>query len=131
MNSKNILLVEDNESDALVAKKALEKADCGYNCIHVVSFSDADKVLQKEHIDVILLDLFLPDSRGEKTFLNMYKKYPKIPILVLTACEDETMAFDALGEGILNYLMKDKMKSQLLVEAIENTISKFNLLKDL
>lgn len=127
-----ILLVEDNPGDArLVAEALKESGEQQYELIHVERFQDAVDKLKAGDFHLILLDLTLPDSQGVNTFSRMRSLFPKVPIVVLTGYDDESMAFDALQEGIEIYLIKDKVDSNLLMQALDYAIKKNNLLSDM
>jgi DNA-binding NarL/FixJ family response regulator len=82
-------------------------------------------------MQIVLLDLSLPDSKGAATFKTAHRQFPAIPILVLTGNEDETMAFAALAEGVNNYIMKDRVSPGFLWEAIKNTLEKKRMIEQL
>jgi CheY-like chemotaxis protein len=127
-----ILLVEDNPGDARLVMESLKDTDvCRFELTHVEKFSEAVDTLKKEEYQLILLDLTLPDSNGVETFEKMHREFPKIPIVVLTGYEDETVAFDALQEGIEIYLIKGKVDGELLTQALDYAIKKNQVLSDL
>lgn len=127
-----ILLVEDNPGDARLVVEALkDSGEKHYEMSHVERFQDAVNKLNEEKFNLILLDLTLPDSQGVNTFSRMHTLFPKIPIVVLTGFDDETMAFDALQEGIEIYLIKDKVDSKLLMQALDYAIKKNKMISDL
>lgn len=129
--SLKILLVEDNPGDALLFKKALEKSPFPYELTHCERLSQALEILRKAPVQIVLLDLSLPDSKGAATFKTTHRQFPGVPILVLTGNEDETMAFDALAEGVNNYIMKDRVSPGFLWEAIRNTLEKKRMIEQL
>jgi PAS domain S-box-containing protein len=75
-------------------------------------------------IDLVLLDLSLPDSAGLDTFLNLFNRAPEVPIVVLTALEDETLALTALRDGAQDYLIKNELNARGLVRAIRYAIER-------
>lgn len=120
-----MLLVEDNPGDARLVKEALKNANSiEFDLTHVVRFKEAEDILNKTKFDLILLDLSLPDSSGVETFKKMHSLFPKIPIVVLTGYEDESVAFDALQTGIEMYLIKGKIQPKLLTEALDYAVEK-------
>ncbi len=127
-----ILLVEDNPGDARLVEEALkESGEQNYELAHVDRFQKAVDTLKELPFQLILLDLTLPDSQGVETFSRMRALYPKIPIVVLTGYDDESMAFDALQGGIEIYLIKDKVDSNLLMQALDYAIKKNKLLSEM
>ena len=63
---------------------------------------------------LVLLDLSLPDSHGLETFAKVYAHSPKVPIIVLTGNDDQTVALSAVKAGAQDYLVKGKLDRELL-----------------
>ena len=80
----------------------------------VSSLSKALVLLEKEPFDVILLDLALPDSAGIATFSQICVRVPEVPIVVVSALENNTHAFEVLREGAQDYLIKGEVDVKLL-----------------
>jgi len=128
----HILLVEDNPGDILLLQEALaDISTLKYVLLQVSRLDDALQRLEHERIDVILLDLNLPDSRGADTFLNLHIRYAHIPIIVLTSLADETLALRVVGEGGQDYLIKGEIDGPLLVRAIRYGIERHRLQRQL
>ena len=114
-----VLLVDDDSSQstlitALLARErryrfAVETAD---------RLSAAQKRLETGGLDVILLDLGLPDSQGIQTIRTVRECAQRIPIIVLTGWDDEEMALDTLQNGAQDYLVKSAVDQALLVRSI-------------
>ena len=95
-----ILLIEDNPGDARLIRELLAEAnDVLFDIEWANQLSKGLDHLSAESFDAILLDLSLPDSFGIDTLLNVKKQAPKIPILILTGLDDESIALKALREG--------------------------------
>jgi signal transduction histidine kinase len=86
--------------------------------------STALKRLAKGAVDVILLDLWLPDSQGLDTFAKTHEQVRNVPIVVLTDPEDEFMGIQAMRAGGQDYLAKGQMDSNLLVRTMRNAIQR-------
>src|ERR1700735_767377 len=106
--SQRILLIQN---DAISAKEILEalahSTDPSFQVNWVRRCSDGLERL--EDIDAILLELYLPDSRGIETFDRVYGAAPKIPILVLIDSKDEKTAKLAVQCGAQDYLFKTRL----------------------
>jgi DNA-binding response OmpR family regulator len=118
-----ILLVEDNPGDARSILEMLNENDNPHYDIYQTSrLDDGIKILVKDHFDLILLDLCLPDSEGMDTFNIMKYNAPDLPIIVLTGLKEDIFAVSAVGRGAKDYLVKDEINSKLLENSIENAM---------
>ncbi|MGA1841122.1 MAG: PAS domain S-box protein [bacterium] len=82
------------------------------------------ELLAAESFDIVLLDLFLPDSFGFETFTRIRSQVPSVPIIILSGLEDELMAIKAVQEGAQDYLFKTEVSTNLLVRAIRYGIER-------
>ncbi len=124
----NLLLVEDNPGDARLIKEMLfESGNDRFFLKHFDAMQPAIDYLNDNDIDVILLDLSLPDSHGLDTFETVFSAQPKIPIIVLTGLEDHRTAIETVQKGAQDYLVKGKVEGGLLIRAIEYAIERQKL----
>jgi two-component system cell cycle response regulator len=72
--------------------------------IHATSLQDALEFLSEANFDIILLDLSLPDSQGFATLSAIYGRAAHIPIIVLSAQDDQDMALHVIREGAQDFL---------------------------
>ncbi len=120
-----ILLVEDDADDVWIMRNLLgDRWDGPYDLIHVELLSDALRRCARGGVDVILLDLNLPDSRGLETFLVMQARCGGIPIVVLTGLDDESTAITCAQAGAEDYLVKGQVNDNLLVRSIRYAIER-------
>jgi signal transduction histidine kinase len=120
-----VLLIEDNEDDAyLIREMLLEKKDAGIDLEWADCLGKGLPQLVPGQIDVVLLDLSLPDSRGLETFDRVHAHAPDIPIIVLTGLDDEAMAGHAVRKGAQDYLVKGRLDSYLLSRAIRYAVER-------
>lgn len=125
----NVLLIEDNPGDARLMRELLAEAnDNVFNLEYAEWLSAGLARVISDDIDVILLDLSLPDSQGFDTFVKMHTQAPDIPILVLTGLDDADMAVKAVHEGAQDYLVKGGVSSEILVRAIRYAIERQQML---
>ena len=121
----NILLVEDTETDAEIVKRALSKTmKSPFRIVRAETMAQAEASLRSiSNVDLILLDLGLPDTKGGiDTFqrLENAKKY-NIPTLILTSVHDRNLAMDIVGGGAEDYIRKSRLsrEPESLCDAIE------------
>jgi two-component system, cell cycle sensor histidine kinase and response regulator CckA len=120
-----ILLIEDNPGDARLLRELLKDvSSVQFELEHATLLQDGLQHLQNQRFDIILLDLFLPDSRELKTFTTVYEGAKEIPIVVITGLDDETLAVKAVHAGAQDYLVKGQLTSELLSRAIRYAIER-------
>ncbi|HUD48972.1 MAG TPA: SpoIIE family protein phosphatase [Candidatus Baltobacteraceae bacterium] len=130
----SILLIEDNPDDVFFLRMMLQKVAGVHFELHpVTDLASGLTRLAQGNIDVILLDLSLPDSSGMATFSAIKSRARDVPIIVLSGTDDETLAVNAVHAGAEDYLVKGHVNSQLIsraiIYAIERTESKGAVLK--
>lgn len=120
-----VLLVEDNAGDVRLAEDSLLEADQDHvRLTHVDRLSSAIQRLGSGKIDVILLDLSLPDVQGLDGMMQIHTAYPRLPIVVLSGDQDESLALKALEQGAQDYLRKGEADGRGLVRAIQYAIER-------
>ncbi|MFW6112590.1 MAG: PAS domain S-box protein, partial [Chloroflexota bacterium] len=115
----DILLVEDNPGDARLVQETLAEGTqnhYGLECAGLLT--SALQTLTNGKIDLVLLDLGLPDSNGLETLNKVYEHKPEVPIVVLTGMEDEALGAEAVRNGAQDYLSKSEMESKELWRVI-------------
>ena len=85
---------------------------------HFGSMSEAENHLATNAVDIILLDLGLPDAHGLDAVRRAHAAAPRVPLVVLTGCDDELMADQALQEGAQDFLVKGQIETPGLLRAI-------------
>jgi diguanylate cyclase (GGDEF)-like protein/PAS domain S-box-containing protein len=121
--SQSILLVQDDAVRANAIQDALSHArDDSIQVVWVRRCCEALDSL--DGIAAILLDLYLPDSRGIETFDRLYRAAPNIPILVLIDPQDEDTAKVAVQRGAQDYLFKARLDTYLLPKAVVSMIER-------
>jgi len=120
-----VLLVEDSRLEAEIAKRLLEdNPHFDFTVPHAETLDEAVKLLAREKVDVVLLDLFLPDSQGLDTLSRIYGLIPEIPIIALTGTDDEKVALEAMKMGAQDYLIKGQTDEIMLVRGIRWAIER-------
>ena len=120
-----ILLIEDNPGDARLIQEYLsDLKNIEYNLQIADRLQNGLEILENEFIDIVLLDLKLPDGEGLSNVEQVFAVAPNIPVIVLTGLNDETTAINAVKLGAQDYLVKDKVESELLIRAIRYAIER-------
>ena len=127
-----VLLIEDNPGDARLIKEMLRDARRNsFQLEHTDNLTLGLERLQKVSIDVVLLDLSLPDSRGIDTFTSLHAKATNLPIILLTGLDDEVIAVQAIKEGAQDYLVKGQIDSILLERSISYATERHRIIEEL
>ena len=120
-----VLLVEDNAGDARLIQEMLAKAEGqSYSVTWAESLAAGIAQLRGETFDAVLVDLFLPDSRGLDTLRSISTESPFAPLIVLTGLDDKEVAVQALQEGAQDYLLKSQIEDVTLPRAIGYAIER-------
>ncbi|MCB9598816.1 MAG: response regulator [Sandaracinus sp.] len=119
-----VLLVEDSETDALLAKDALHEAFAGVHVRHVRRLGEALLLLRERDFDVVLVDLGLPDAQGLETFDRISVASRDAALLVLSGLEDERFALATLRRGAQDYLMKSELSARSFARAVRYAVDR-------
>jgi diguanylate cyclase (GGDEF)-like protein/PAS domain S-box-containing protein len=122
---RTVLVVEDNPGDArLVLFYLREDYQNPFHVLQADRLSQALAILADNAVDVILLDLSLPDSFGLDTLARLRAAVPLIPVVVLTGTKDEGLALDALRQGAQDYMVKGSGDGELVRRSIRYAIER-------
>ena len=119
-----ILLIESNLRDARFIRGMLTDAAQtdpdipSFDIVRAAKLSTGLKRLSKGDIDVVLLNLSLPDSQGPETFTKVHVQAPEAPVVILSNPEDRALAVDAVHLGAQDHLIKDQTNGDLLIRSI-------------
>lgn len=128
----NVLVVEDNPGDVRLIREMLAESDeNGFHVEPVHRLSAGLERLTESGIQVVLLDLSLPDSQGLDTFIQLYAHVPDVPVIILTGLDDEALGQIAVREGAQDYLVKGQITSPTLGRAIRFAIERQRLVTEL
>jgi DNA-binding response OmpR family regulator len=127
-----ILIVEDNPADADLIREMLPQTDSlHFQAESVHRLSGALARLERRDIDLVLLDLGLPDSQGLPTFHALRRAVPDIPVIVLSGNDDQELAISAVRDGAQDYLVKGRFGGDLLVRAARYALEREHLIMEL
>jgi signal transduction histidine kinase len=129
---KMLLLVEDNPGDARLLREMLDEQNSrDTKMTHVDRMSEVEKYLANHAVDIILLDLGLPDAQGLGTVRRARAAAPSIPLVVLTSLDDESLAAQAFQEGAQDYLIKGQIQTRGLLRALRYAVERKKVDTDL
>ncbi|MCP3886201.1 MAG: response regulator, partial [Propionibacteriaceae bacterium] len=120
-----VLLIEDNPGDARLIQEALsDLTDMSLSIVLADRLSHGVDRLAAGDVDLVLLDLSLPDSDWQETLKAVHRRSPFVPIIVLTGIEDELVANQAVEEGAQDFLIKGEVDARSLERAIRYAIQR-------
>jgi pilus assembly protein CpaE len=119
-----VLLIEDSPQYAHLVQHWL--SDSAEGTGFLLNWTDSLAVgmsrLEKGGVDVILLDLGLPDCNGVETYTQTRARAPKTPIIVLSSADSESLALEMIQEGAEDYLLKSSCDGEALKRAVKYAI---------
>jgi DNA-binding NtrC family response regulator len=120
-----VLLIEDDTGFARMVQEMIAEIDGGpFTFERVENLEKGIDRVKKGPIDVVLLDLLLPDSEGIFTFFKIREVCTDIPVVVLSALEDDETAILAVREGAQDYLFKGIVNPAVLIRSIRHSIER-------
>jgi Flp pilus assembly CpaE family ATPase len=118
-----ILLIEDNPGDAELVKEALADAgECTFQVYCVEALLPGLDRLARGDIDLVLLDMSLPDSHGLDGLNTIRTHEPDVPVVVLTGLDNESLALRAVQSGAQEYLVKGTLHGPALARTLQHAI---------
>lgn len=123
--TRALLLVEDNLGDARLLREMFrEQVGHPIAFHHVESLCEAELYLAAEAVDIVLLDLGLPDAQGLEAVRRTRAVAPSVALVVLTGLDDEQLATQALQEGAQDYLVKGQIETRGLLRALRYAVER-------
>ena len=119
----HLLLVEDNPGDVRLVREMV-RGVTDITLDGVDHLAAAEGHLAAGEIDVVLLDLGLPDSQGLDTLARVRVRHPAIPVIVFTGLDDEGIALEAVKAGAQDYLVKGRFDEYSLTRAIRYAVER-------
>jgi PAS domain S-box-containing protein len=119
------LLIEDDPDDILLLKDSLAEIGLGR-----IKLDTTDRLsrgliqLAAQSYDVLLLDLNLPDSRGLDTLTTTVRRFPRLPVVVLSGLADDAITIEAVRRGAQDYLVKGEINGPLVMRVVRYAIER-------
>ena len=120
-----VLLVEDDPTYARILRSTLIFSGAGPWEVEVCGrLASALVRLAAGGVDAVLLDMGLPDAEGVAGVQDLCSAFPAVPVLVLTATENDALGLAAVQAGAQDYLVKGQVETSLLPRAIRYAIER-------
>jgi signal transduction histidine kinase len=120
-----VLLVEDDA--AAVASIRVMLAGSSYSVKGASSMAGATMLAPFEQVDVVLLDVSLPDASGLAALSGIQQAYPRTPVVIISSDDREHVATQAVQAGAQDYLLKGHFSDVSLRRALRNAIEREDL----
>jgi two-component system, cell cycle response regulator len=123
-----VLLVEDNPADAFLARRILADAEDPSPAVETEDrLAGAIQRLARGGVDVVVLDLSLPDSKGLDSFEQIRREAPGVPLVILSGVEDQAIAVEAVRRGAQDFLVKGRFNGGVLSRTLRYAIERHRL----
>ncbi len=131
----DVLFVEDDPDQGRVIETALSKARYQqFNVSRVGCLANALSHLRAQPADVVLLDLSLPDAQGLEALHSVQASHPHVPVVVLSAVNDESTHVEAIHAGSQDFLINGQTSVDVIARslcyAIERKRTEMALVED-
>ncbi len=131
-NLLHILVVEDNLGDFILLQEYLEMTQLAIgNIVRAEGMSEVDSIVNNNNINLVLLDLTLPDSSGIDSVISVNNVLPQIPIIVLSGLSNIHIATEAITLGAQDYLVKGEYDYKMLEKTIHYSIERKKIMENL
>ncbi|WP_182867509.1 protein kinase domain-containing protein [Rhodopirellula sp. JC639] len=120
----SVLIVEDSQSDMLLAVELLKMANDSVMIHQATDLAEGISLHRENEVDLVFLDLTLPDSAGVATVERFHAEDPDVPIVVLTGLSDEQTAQACVAAGASDFIPKDNLTAHKLERVIFVTFSR-------
>jgi DNA-binding NarL/FixJ family response regulator len=126
-----VLMIEDNISDVLLVREMLKEARVPRFDLCVADRLESGiERLGQDHYDVVILDLGLPDSQGLESLRELCRRFPNVPILVMTGLAEGDVGIKAVQEGAQDYVLKGATDGKLFARNIRYAIERKQILDE-
>lgn len=121
----SVLLAEDNEDHALLAKRALESSGDDIDVSFAIDGEEALKALKGQSFSMILSDYRLPRRSGLDLLKDLKRIGADIPLVIITSQGNEKVAVEAMREGAYDYIVKDQGYLDVLPHVVRRTMERY------
>jgi signal transduction histidine kinase len=129
---RTVLLIEDNPGDARLIQEMLhDDGGAGFRLEYRERLTEGLERLAQGGVDLVLLDLSLPETQGLDSFLRVCTHAPGLPVVVLTGSNNEELGYRAVQSGAQDYLIKGQVNGLLLGRALRYAIERSRIEEEL
>lgn len=120
-----LLIVDDDRADSdYIVTLLKESAPERFAVLVAENINHALAYIAEREVEIITLDLFLPDSQGLGTLLSIRAKAPEIPVVVVSGLDDTKVTREAMFYGAQAYLVKGEFDGPQLLDAMVQAMAR-------
>lgn len=123
-----VAIAEDDFRIAQVQERFLQEIENVKVVGKALNAKEAIEMLEQEPIDLLILDIYMPDEMGTDLLPRIRERFPEVDVIVVTAATERDILERCLRNGVVNYLIKP-VKMESFIEAIEGYQKKRSLLQ--
>ncbi len=132
MKPIRILVIDDEPEQLTPLTQALENApDILFTLEFEKTLEAGLEKLAGGGIDTVLLDLYLPDSKGLSTFTRYAAQFSEIPVITMSDFYEEVLAFESVKQGAQDYLLKQDLQPEHLIRTVRFAIERQKIKQEL
>lgn len=121
-----LILVVDEREGFSIMELMSTMPDYNYIGYHASTLKKGKRILTETKIDVVLIDLGLPDSYGSHTLTALFDEFSTTPFVILTDLKDDAIALNSVLEGAQDFLLKEQIDALILNKSIHYAIQRKN-----
>ncbi len=118
----NILIVDDDDGDRKLVRRALKQAGLACECAESASMQEAIEACDKVAFDCAIVDYWMPGYDGLQGITALRQRLPLMPIIMATGHGDETIATEAMKRGATDYITKSHINAESIRRSVENAL---------
>ncbi len=120
---KTTILWADDEID-LLKPHIMFLEQKGYEIVTAINGSEAINLVEQQHFDIVFLDEQMPGVSGIEALEQIKRRFPQLPVVMITKSEEEMIMENAIGSNIADYLIKPVNPNQILLSLKRNLDNK-------
>lgn len=122
-----VLLVDDDEQDRWLVRRRLSQGAPAVEVLEAATLADGTRTACQQQLDVVILDMTLPESSGLSTVKQFKESAPHLPIVVLTGLTDDSLAQKVIEVGAQDFVNKSDLDNPWLLRCLRNAIQHHEL----
>jgi len=109
-----VLVVDDSQADRTLVTGLLSSAHPDWTFLSVPAAAEGLDLLASQSVTMVVTDLLMPEMSGEEFLLEVRRRFPSVPVMLITACGNDEIAARSLELGAVNYVTKRRLADDLV-----------------